>query len=65
MIEGEFMADSFKQFNVRLEETLLNDLKEIAEKETAKTKYNIDTTNIVRRALTEFVERYKQEDKAS
>ena len=44
-------------------EELLNKLKEIAEKESAITKYSIEATDVVIRALLEFVERYNKVSK--
>ena len=46
-------------------EELLNKLKEIAEKESAITKYSIEATDVVIRALLEFVERYNKDNKPS
>lgn len=51
-----------KQYSFRLPEDLITELDTIAEQESQRTGYRLDRVNIVRRALAEFVVRFKAND---
>jgi len=47
-----------KQYSFRLDDNIIQALDEIAEKESERTGYRLDRVNVVRRALSEFIQRY-------
>lgn len=49
---------AIKAYPIRIEDTIINRLDEIAADEKKKTGYNINRSDIVRRALFEFIQRY-------
>lgn len=49
-----------KQFNVRLEVESKKILEEIAEIESKKLGYDVKMSDVVRRALNEFINNYKR-----
>jgi len=51
-----------RQVNIRLEEELIEQLKEIAIEEQKKTGYdNITFTNVIEKACREFIKNYGEE----
>ena len=50
-----------KTYHFRLPDDLISDLDVIADEESKRTGYRLDRVNIVRRALTDFIQRYNQE----
>jgi len=49
---------AIKAYSIRIDETITKRLDEIAATEREKTGYNIDRSDIIRRAIIEFLERY-------
>ena len=47
------------QFNIRIESEIREKLKKIAEAEREKTGYKVSLSDVIRRALLEFIENYK------
>ncbi len=48
------------QINVRLEENLIEELRKIAEIEKKKTGYNVTTSSVISKVLTDFISSYKK-----
>ena len=46
---------------IRLTADIINQVDEITEEESKKTGYRLDRVNIIRRAITDFIQRYNQE----
>ncbi len=51
-------AEKLKAYSLRIDTTMTDRLDQIAEREREKTGYNVDRSDIIRRALTEFIQRY-------
>ena len=47
--------------SIRLGPDILTDLDEIAAEESKRTGYNLDRSQAIRRALVEFIDRFKRE----
>lgn len=46
---------------IRLTADIISQVDEITEEESKKTGYRLDRVNIIRRAITDFIQRYNQE----
>ncbi len=51
---------SKKQFNIRLEEDIINKLKEVAEEDSRETGYNITVTDVIEKAIKNLLDDKKK-----
>jgi metal-responsive CopG/Arc/MetJ family transcriptional regulator len=49
---------AIKPYAVRIEDEIINRLDEIVDIERAKTGFKIERSDLVRKALTEFIQKY-------
>lgn len=46
---------------IRLTADIISQIDEITEQESNKTGYRLDRVNIIRRAITDFIQRYREQ----
>ena len=51
--------EKLKAYSLRIDDTMTSTLDKIAQVEKDKTGYNVDRSDIIRRALIEFIQRYE------
>ncbi len=49
---------AIKAYPIRIEDEIIDKLDKIADIEKKKTGYNLNRSDIIRRALSEFIQRY-------
>jgi len=54
-------SNNIRGYTFRLDENLIKAVDYIAVRETKRTKYRLDRSQILRRALDEFIEKYYTE----
>jgi len=52
-------SEKLKAYSLRIDESMTSELDRIAAAEREKTGYNIDRSDIIRRALKDFIDQYK------